>query len=203
MKLFSHFAVIGFANTYLVGPDNGGDALIVDPGIMDIELLKLIEGNQFYIRHILVTTPHEAHVQGLKTLLRIYDATIYSGARMVLEYPSTQVHDGDTLDLSGFHVDVFNVSGHSKDSVVYRVEDALFSGDAIGAGRLGDSPNAYASAILKSTIQEKIEPLSDSLLIFPGHGPPTTLEAERKYNPSFTASTDANNETVSGPPESC
>ena len=186
MKLFSHFAVIGFSNTYLLGPDRGGDAIIIDPGVMDIELLDLIEGNNFYVRHVLVTTPHEAHVQGLKTLLRIYDASIYSGAGMVLEFPSTQVHDGNTLNLSGFHVDIFNVSGHSKDSIVYRIEDALFSGDAIGAGRLGDSPNAYASAILKTTIHEKIAPLQDSLLIFPGHGPPTTLEAEKKYNPAFT-----------------
>jgi hydroxyacylglutathione hydrolase len=187
MKLFSHFAVIGFSNTYLLGPDEGGDAVIIDPGVMDIELLKLVEGNKFYVRHILVTTPHEAHVQGLKTLLRIYDATIYSGAATVLDFPDRQVHDGDTLDLSGFKADVFNVSGHSKDSIVYKIEDALFTGDAIGAGRLGDSPNAYASAILKSTIQEKIAPLPDSLLIFPGHGPPTTLEAERKFNPAFAS----------------
>ncbi len=193
MKLFSHFAVIGFANTYLLGPDEGGDAVIVDPGVMDIELLKLVEENQFYVRHILVTTPHEAHVQGLKTLLRIYDATIYSGAATVLDFPGSQVHDGDILDLSGFKADVFNVSGHSKDSIVYKIEDVLFTGDAIGAGRLGDSPNAYASAILKSTIQEKIAPLPDSLLIFPGHGPPTTLEAERKFNPAFTSSADGEN----------
>lgn len=193
MKLFSHFAVIGFANTYLLGPDEGGDAVIVDPGVMDIELLKLVEENQFYVRHILVTTPHEAHVQGLKTLLRIYDATIYSGAATVLDFPGSQVHDGDILDLSGFKADVFNVSGHSKDSIVYKIEDVLFTGDAIGAGRLGDSPNAYASAILKSTIQEKIAPLPDSLLIFPGHGPPTTLEAERKFNPAFTSSAGGEN----------
>jgi glyoxylase-like metal-dependent hydrolase (beta-lactamase superfamily II) len=70
------------------------------------------------------------------------------------------------------------------------VEDALFSGDAIGAGRLGDSPNAYASAILKSTILEKIAPLPDSTLIFPGHGPPTTLEAERIINPAFRPNGD-------------
>jgi hydroxyacylglutathione hydrolase len=188
MKLFSHFAVIGFANTYVIGPDGGGDAVIVDPGVMDTELLQLVEGNQYYVRYVLVTTPHEAHVQGLKTLLRIYDAAIYSGAATVLDFPGTQVHDGETLDLSGFKVDVFNVSGHSKDSIVYKIEDALFTGDAIGAGRMGDSPNAYASAILKSTIQEKIAPLPDSLLIFPGHGPPTTMEAERKFNPAFASS---------------
>lgn len=185
MKLFSHFAVIGFSNTYLLGPDTGGDAIIVDPGVMDIEVLNLIEGNKFYVRHILVTTPHEAHVQGLKTILKIYDATVYSGTTMVFEFPCTQVRDGDSIDLAGFHVEIYNVSGHTQDSIVYRVEDALFTGDALGAGRLGDSPNAYAREILKSTILEKFFSLPDNLLVFPGHGPPSTLEAERSFNPAF------------------
>lgn len=186
MKIFSHFAVIGFANTYLLGPDDGGDAILIDPGVMDIELLQLIEGNGFYIKNILVTTPHKAHVQGLQTILRIYEATIYSGSAMVLDFPATQVHEGESLNLGGFQIDIFNVSGHSQDSIVYKIEDSLFTGDAIGAGRLGDSPNAYARAILKSTILEKIAPLPDNLLIFPGHGPPSTLEAERRFNPAFT-----------------
>lgn len=191
MKLFSHFAVIGFSNTYLVGPDNGGDAILVDPGVIDLELLKLVEGNNFYIRHILVTTPHESHVQGLKTTIKIYEAEIYAGVTMIGEFPCTQVEDGEEMNLAGFDVSVFNVSGHSQYSMVYRVEDALFTGDALGAGRLGDSPNAYARAILKSTILEKISGLDEHLLIFPGHGPPSTLAAEKMFNPAFTENTQS------------
>ncbi len=191
MKLFSHFAVIGFSNTYIIGPDKGGDAILVDPGVMDLESLKLIEGNNFYVRHILVTTPHESHVQGLKTTLKIYKAEIYSGLTMIGDFPCTQVHDGEQLKLAGFEVSVLNVSGHSKDSMVYRVEDVLFTGDALGAGRLGDSPNAYARAILKSTILEKFSGLDDHLLVFPGHGPPSTLAAEKIFNPAFTENTQS------------
>jgi len=191
MKLFSHFAVIGFSNTYIIGPDKGGDAILVDPGVMDLESLKLIEGNNFYVRHILVTTPHESHVQGLKTTLKIYEAEIYSGLTMIGDFPCTQVHDGEQLKLAGFEVSVLNVSGHSKDSMVYRVEDVLFTGDALGAGRLGDSPNAYARAILKSTILEKFSGLDDHLLVFPGHGPPSTLAAEKIFNPAFTENTQS------------
>jgi glyoxylase-like metal-dependent hydrolase (beta-lactamase superfamily II) len=191
MKLFSHFAVIGFSNTYIVGPDKGGDAILVDPGVMDLESLKLIEGNNFYVRHILVTTPHESHVQGLKTTLKIYEAEVYSGLTMIGDFPCTQVHDGEQLKLAGFEVSVLNVSGHSKDSMVYRVEDVLFTGDALGAGRLGDSPNAYARAILKSTILEKISGLDDHLLVFPGHGPPSTLAAEKMFNPAFIENTQS------------
>jgi len=190
VKLYTHFAVVGFSNSYLLGPDEGGDAILIDPGVMDLELLNLIENNNFYVKHILVTTPHEAHVQGLKTILKIYEATIHSGASSVLDFPCFQVYDGDTINLTGFDITVFNISGHSEDSIVYKLEDALFTGDAFGAGLVGDSPNPYTVAILKSTILKKIAPLDDNLLIFPGHGPPSTLEAERKFNPGFTKNTD-------------
>lgn len=185
MKVFFYFAVIGFSNTYLIGPDEGGDAIIIDPGVMDVELLKLIEFNKFYIRHVLVTNTHEAHINGLKTLFRIYDFTLYSGAKDVLDYPCRQIGDGDRLDLSGIEVTAYNVSGHSQDSMVYKIGDMLFSGDAVGAGRLGDSPNNYAKAILKHTIAEKIGPMDPETHIFPGHGPPSTLRAEKELNPAF------------------
>ena len=158
---------------------------------MDLESLKLIEGNNFYVRHILVTTPHESHVQGLKTTLKIYEAEIYAGVAMIEDFPCIQVHDGEQHKLAGFDVSVLNVSGHSKDSMVYRVEDVLFTGDALGAGRLGDSPNAYARAILKSTILEKFSGLDDHLLVFPGHGPPSTLAAEKMFNPAFIENTQS------------
>ncbi len=185
MKVYFHFAVSGFSNTYLLGPEGGGDALIVDPGVMDLDILNLVEGNGYYVRYILLTTPHEAHYQGLETLLKIYNAEIFSGTASVMDLWCKQVRDGDRFTLGEFHVTVYNVSGHSKESVVFRVEDLLFTGDALGAGKIGDSPNPYARAILASTIHDKIEPLDDHLLILPGHGPPSTLEAEKKYNPAF------------------
>ena len=54
MKLFNHFAAVGFSNTYLVGGDNEKDAILIDPGVMDVPLLNLIEDNGYYIRHILI-----------------------------------------------------------------------------------------------------------------------------------------------------
>ena len=55
MKLFFHFSVSGFSNTYLLGKEDQGDAIIVDPGVMNVPLLNMIEGNGYYVRSILVT----------------------------------------------------------------------------------------------------------------------------------------------------
>ena len=43
MKIYTHFSVMGFSNTYLVGPHGGGEAILIDPGVMDLPLLRLIE----------------------------------------------------------------------------------------------------------------------------------------------------------------
>ena len=55
MKLFYHFIATGFTNAYLLGPDEPGDAVLIDPGGFDVDLLSLIESHGYYIRSILIT----------------------------------------------------------------------------------------------------------------------------------------------------
>ncbi|TFG61893.1 MAG: MBL fold metallo-hydrolase [Spirochaetales bacterium] len=184
MNLFFHFTVFGFCNTYLLGPAGGGDAIIVDPGLMDEELLSLVESNNYYIRNILVTTPHEAHTHGIKTILKIYDAHVLCGAG---ELPSVgtvrKISDDEEISVNGQSVTCMLISGHSQEAVVYKIGNMLFTGDALGAGRLGDSPNSYAREILLTMVRDKILTLQESVYIFPGHGPPTSLKIEKDFNP--------------------
>ncbi|MEW5815453.1 MAG: MBL fold metallo-hydrolase [Spirochaetota bacterium] len=185
MKFFFHFAVFGFSNTYLVGPEQAGEAILIDPGVMDVELLKLIEKNNYYITTILVTHSHIAHIRGITTLLKVYNARLYGGLPRILDFESVKLKEGDEPTLAGFKIQVIEIPGHSSDSLVYRIGDMLFTGDALGAGRIGDTPNGYAHSILLSTIKEKLLPLEENLLIFPGHGPPSTLKVEKLFNPAF------------------
>ncbi len=185
MKLFFHFAVIGFSNTYLIGPEDGGDAILVDPGVMDVELLKLIEGNGFYIRNILVTHSHESHVKGLKTILKIYDAGIYGKQPVISGEKTSVMEDGKTYSLNGIEVEVIDVKGHAGDHLVYRIDNMLFTGDILAAGRIGSSDGAVERAFMIESIKERIMTLPDYLLIFPGHGPPSNLKTERLFNPDL------------------
>ncbi|HDQ13834.1 MAG TPA: MBL fold metallo-hydrolase [Sediminispirochaeta sp.] len=186
MKLYFHFAVVGFANTYLIGPPKGGDVILIDPGIMDTELLKLIEGNHYYIRSILITHKHESHVKGVRTLKKIYDADIYSFSPYILDFPSIPLKDGDVFSCaSGIKVEVLEVPGHSPDSLVYHIGGMIFTGDVLAAGRVGGTKNSYSRAILLRAISDKLFPLPDSTLVLPGHGPPSTLKAEKMYNPDL------------------
>lgn len=184
MKFFFHFTVFGFCNTYLFGPENGGDAFIVDPGVMDEDLLKLIENNDFYIKRVLVTTPHEAHTHGIKTIKKIYDTEVLCGSSEIHSIgPVRKVEDGEIINDAEFPITCMLISGHSREAMVYKTGDIVFTGDALGAGRLGDSPNPYAREILLAMVREKLLVLEDPLYIFPGHGPPTCLKLERDFNP--------------------
>jgi hydroxyacylglutathione hydrolase len=188
VNLFFHFSVDGFSNTYLLGPDAGGDAILIDPGTMNVALLNLIESNGYYIRNVLVTHGHESHVAGLKTLRKIYDFDIYAEADTVLDFSCIRIGGGQTLKLGEFTIKVYALHGHSSDSLAFAVESCLFTGDVMNAGALGSTPNGYARELLIGEITSKLLRGSENYYVFPGHGAPSTLEAERLINPAFAGS---------------
>ena len=186
-KLFFHFSVEGFSNTYLLGPENGGDAIIIDPGTFDSNLLSLIENNNFYVKSVLITHNHESHTRGLRTLLKIYNAKIYSASKSIMGFPSIRLADGQELDLDGYFIKCLETPGHSGDSLVFQCDKMLFTGDVLAAGQIGETDSAYSHKRLLDEITNKLLTLEDNYYIFPGHGPPTSLNMEKKYNLSFGA----------------
>ncbi len=185
MRCFINFSLTGFSNCYLIGPDKGGDAIVVDPGEMNIKLLNLIEDNDFYIKHILITHNHKPHVGGIRTLLKIYDAEIYCSSENILGYASNRILPESTLNLSGIEVKVMVFSGHTKDSLVYKVGEMLFTGDTLGAGSIGEEENKETISAISKSISEGINEMDDSILVFPSHGPPSTIKAEKDFNPEL------------------
>ncbi len=183
MKLYLHFAVVGFSNSYLIGPDDGGDAVLIDPGVMSIELLNLIEKNGLYVRYILITHNHYSHVDGIRTLRKIYDFDVYSAVPAKNLGESITIEDDKTLQLGEIRVQPLVMGGHSPDSLVFRIEHMVFTGDTLSAGKPGTAPNNSSRSALLASIKERIVPMKGNPLIFPGHGPPSTLESELQFNP--------------------
>jgi glyoxylase-like metal-dependent hydrolase (beta-lactamase superfamily II) len=185
MRFFSYYSVINFSNCYLLGREGSNDALLIDPGIFDEGLLKLIEDNSFYVRHVLITHSHHAHVSGIRTLRKIYDATLWGFEPKSVEFPVQKVAGSETIELAGFSIEVLETPGHSNDSVCYRIDRLLFTGDTLSAGTVGETDSPYERALLLASIRGRIIPLDDGTLVFPGHGPPTTIELERRFNPDL------------------
>jgi glyoxylase-like metal-dependent hydrolase (beta-lactamase superfamily II) len=187
VKLFFHYCTFGFSNCYILGtdfesPGVSREAVIVDPGNMDETMLHLIEDNSYTLRGILVTHDHLNHVRGLRTLKRIYDVPIYGMNPVIWDYNAIMVKDGETVRIGPFEAEIIGVPGHSADSAVYKIGRLLFSGDALSAGMVGSTASSYAAANQLSALRSKILALPGDYSILPGHGPPTTLEAERRFN---------------------
>ncbi|HEY9595776.1 MAG TPA: MBL fold metallo-hydrolase, partial [Spirochaetia bacterium] len=125
MRLYSLFSPVGFSNTYLLGPEGGGDAILIDPGVFNAAMLQAVEDNHLYVRSILVTHTHNAHTNGIRSLLKVYDARIYARQPSVLDVPATSIADGDTLALGGIEVRVIGTPGHSIDSLCFLIDQML------------------------------------------------------------------------------
>ena len=191
MRLYYHLSLPYLTNTYLIGAASGGPAIVIDPGAMDVQLLQLVESHHYYISCILVTNPDKAHTRGIKTILRMYDAVIYSGQRQMDDFPNTFVADGQTFGAQGFQIQVFGAQGLSREAVMYKIENCLFSGDAISAGKVGDVSSVFSKALLVSYLKETFSRLAPDTIIFPASGPPTTLELETNFNHDLRTETEA------------
>jgi len=154
---------------------------------MDSDLLGLIEDNNYSLLGVLVTHDHSHHINGLKTIMKIYDTAIYAINPIVSEHRTTLVRDGDILDIGSFRVEVFLVPGHSPDSAVFKIDRLLFTGDTMSAGFMGSTVSSFSAATQVSALRKKIFSLPGDYSIFPGHGPPSSLEAERNFNLDINA----------------
>ncbi len=182
MTVFFHYSLHGFANVYLIGNDTTMEAAIVDPASFTIGLLNFIEDKGHKVKAVLITHNHAHHVDGLRTLLRIYNAEVFYSGSSLGELGCTMVNDGDTLNICGLEVQAFSVPGHSADSIVYRFDKIVFTGDALHAGLIGKTLSQYGNRLLKEQLNRKVLCLPEDTIVLPGHGPPSCIAAERKFN---------------------
>ena len=105
--------------------------------------------------------------------------------------------DGVRVEVAGLELDALHAPGHTAGSTMFRsayppdedVDSLLFSGDVLFAGSVGrtDLPGGSAEAMVRS-LRDKVLPLPDEVVVLPGHGPQTTIAAERAGNPYLQAS---------------
>lgn len=190
MKLFYHFCSFRFSNCYILGADNGPDAILIDPGSMDGQLVEYIENNSLNLKAVLITHDHTGHVHGLRTLLRIYQVEVFAINRNVLDIRTSPVKDGDRINIGPFTIEVISIPGHSADSAVYKAGSLLFTGDVLTSGLVGSTASAYGAATQVNKLRSRLLSLPGDYTVLPGHGPPSTLEAERRFNVGITRSNE-------------
>lgn len=196
--------------TYVVYDNDGGEAAIIDPGMLNDReediLDHFIKEHNLRIRHIIATHLHVDHVMGLnrlskKTKLGVeangndsFLATRIAEQIKMFHLPVDTPHveiehelnDGDKIKIGTGILEVMCIPGHSPGSIaLYSPADGfIITGDALFKQSIGrtDLPGGDYSTLIKS-ISEKLMTLSDSTVVYPGHGPATTIGYERKFNP--------------------
>jgi len=179
LKLFYHFSSVLLSNTYLIGPEEGGDAILIDPGEMDVQLLRLIERNSYYVRAILITLPQPTQVHGVKTLLKIYDSKLYGNDDMIYDCRCRKLTSGSRLFIAGYEVEVMDLTGEKRGPLAFRIENLVFTGTIFTAGNTIRSATLRQRTKILAEVDAQILSLSDDVLVLPGAGPPSSVRAER------------------------
>lgn len=184
MKIYFNLSLEEFTNCYVIVNDDPEvkQALIIDPGKITTEIIRQIECDNYNLTGVLITHNHANHVKGLSTLRKIYSPYVYAADYDVGGAKSIVLRGNGELEIAGLSVEYFSVPGHSADSMVYRIGSVLFTGDTVTSGIIGETTSKYSRQCLTDNIKEKIFSQMDSMVLMPGHGPPSTIESEKQFN---------------------
>ena len=194
--------------TYLV-VDDRGDAICIDPAMGEREVMAALRADGLRLLAILDTHGHPDHVFGnapLKEATRArlaihrLDAYRLDPARrppavvdlgpMADARPDDLLEEGPLSYLRDVDVRAIHTPGHTEGSTCFHIpeEHLLFSGDLLFAGNIGrtDLPGGDPAAMRRSL--ERVAGLDPGTAVYPGHGPATTIERERRWLGGFLAS---------------
>lgn len=193
------------ANCYVLGDEQTREAVVIDPGGDIPVLVRSLEARRLKPVAILATHGHFDHVEGLAALKRATEAPIHVhkgdlpliqgmagqgllfGVRVeAAPPPDVFLEDGDAVRFGGYSLQVLHTPGHSPGSVSYLVDKSVFVGDLLFAGSIGrtDLQGGDYETLLRS-VRTKIFTLPEDTVVYPGHGPATSVGTEKRTNPFF------------------
>jgi len=198
-------------NCYLLADHERRKAVVIDPGAEGKRIYSRLEELGLELSAILVTHAHFDHTMAAWTLKKRCGAEIYLNsedrkslleiifglaARFLSETRPVSpdevdrtLSQGDRLEFGAISIEVLSTPGHTPGHVSFylRDQDIIFSGDLIFAGSIGRTDLAGGSfQQLIDSVRSKLFPLPDETVIYPGHGPSTTVGKEKKHNPFFS-----------------
>ncbi len=200
-------------NCSIVGDPRTRDAIVIDPGDEVDRILEVIGRHNLNVKLIVSTHAHIDHVGGLRKIreatgapvlmhpedLELYRRLDMQAAWIGMRPPAmtdvdAALREGDTLRWGGYEARVMHTPGHTRGSAcLYMPTDSgeksgepgkLFAGDTLFAGSIGrtDLWGGDFDQIMKS-LQTKLLALPDDTVVYPGHGPATSIGEERETNP--------------------
>ena len=186
------------ANCYILGCPRTSRAVVIDPGAEAERIKQRLKKYGLKLDCIINTHGHADHI-GANTALAapVYihrlDAGFFNNPQLNLSImfdlpvivlaAAKLLEDGQKLKVGTISLEVIHTPGHTPGGICLNAGECIFTGDTLFAQGIGRTNLTYGSEkdLLKS-IRERLLPLPDNLVIYPGHGPSSTIGEERKVN---------------------
>lgn len=191
------------ANSYIIYDQVKGQAGVIDPGGNGEDILNKIISRNLELKYILLTHGHFDHIDavgwlkdktGAQIAIHRDDApclvdgsknlSLSLGRESVQPQADLLLNHGDNIRIGDIELKVIHTPGHSLGSISLLADNVVFTGDTLFKGSIGrtDFFGGSMDQILNS-IKNRLLVLDDNTLVYPGHGPKTTIGYEKTTNP--------------------
>ena len=202
MKMILKTVIVGpiDTNCYILGCEKSPQAIIIDPGGDYQKINRCLDANELQAKLIINTHGHIDHIGandkfGLPVCIHRLDADCLldpakNFSKILLGFPSTfhaaarLLEEGDKIKAGEISLEVIHTPDHSAGGICLKTDNLIFTGDTLfcaGVGRT-DLPGGSKGMLIKS-IKEKILGFNNDVVVYPGHGPSSTIGKERRENP--------------------
>ncbi|MCF6465924.1 MBL fold metallo-hydrolase [Clostridium sp. Cult2] len=203
MKVVRIPAGIYAANCYLVDSEDSKEAIVIDPGGDEDDIIAQIKNLGLDVKYIVLTHGHGDHIAGVKGIKDYTNAplAIHKDDEYLLKDGRSNLssmmamgtvetladillEDGDEIEFGDLIAEIIHTPGHTPGGISIKIGDSIFTGDTLFAGSIGrtDFPNSSFKDIMNS-IKERIIVYPDDTKVYPGHGPSSTIKNEKESNP--------------------